>query len=373
MYTSQEREVACQQREVTAALGASEHAAVACFAVTAAYACGCRAALDRARLTATQQASHVATLQLEVAHRDVRLVQALEDAAAQKEQNCIVSEREMSAAAEHAVQVSNVRCQILVACMSEAAPSGLVCARQVADLESRLQGDKAAANAAEGEHSRLVAIFTEKLLTEQAEAAARQASAVAAVEKRHRAGVADMQRTHDAALSAAAAEVAAAEAASEAVLVAALASVQVPRLWIGPCPTCAHQPGRTHPTVLHYYSRRTADEHNGSHTHRREVLCARRTPWLMAGRHRGAAGDACRRAGVGPCQRPRGGGGRSAAGHAAGSRAGGLRCRGSAQQMRSGRAAESGPGGARWGGGSPWSSAGCLRVRSFILIRTAYM
>ena len=112
-----------------------------------------------------------------------------------------------------------------------------VSARQVAELEAKLRGAHAAADAAEGERSRLVASFEEKLLTEQAEAAARQDAAIAAEDERRRAEVADLQRTHDAALSAAAAEVAAAEAASEAVLGAALVSIQVPRLSAGPCPT----------------------------------------------------------------------------------------------------------------------------------------
>ena len=99
--------------------------------------------------------------------------------------------------------------------------------RQAADLEARLQSEKEAADAAEGERSRLAASFAEQLLTEQAEAAARQAAAVSLVEERHRAETAELHRTHHAALSAAAAEVAAAHAASEAVAGAALASAQV--------------------------------------------------------------------------------------------------------------------------------------------------
>jgi len=111
----QEKEVACQLREVLAAVSTPEYAAAACLAITAAYACGCRMALGGARVTAAQQASHVATLELEAAHRKVQLAQALDDAAAQKERGCVASERETSAAAEHAAQVSNMRCHPLVA------------------------------------------------------------------------------------------------------------------------------------------------------------------------------------------------------------------------------------------------------------------
>ena len=95
-------------------------------------------------------------------------------------------------------------------------------------MEARLRAEKVAAHAAESERSRLVASFEEKLLSERAEAAARQDAATAAVDQRHRAEVAELRRTHDAALSAAAAEAAAAEAASQAVTEAALASAQVP-------------------------------------------------------------------------------------------------------------------------------------------------
>ena len=104
----------------------SEHAAAACLAVTAAYACCSRAALDRARATAAQQASRVSTLELEAILRDSRLAQALEDVAALKEQVCAANERERSAAAEHAKQVSNsMSCQLPVAYMSKWAPSGV--------------------------------------------------------------------------------------------------------------------------------------------------------------------------------------------------------------------------------------------------------
>ncbi len=241
-------------------------------------------------------------------------------------------------------------------CMSEVVPSALLSARQVADLEARLQSEKAAAGAAEGERSRLVAGFAEELLTEQAAAAARQETVVAAVEERHRAETADLQRTHDAALSAAAAEVTAAEAASEAVLGAALASLQVPRRVLTQVPDSQQRRRAEGGRLLMPFPSQVSSKHmRDSHVHHRlaRQTCRPMHTCRVTGRHRTAAGDACRRAGVGPCRRPRCGGGPSAAGRAAGGRSGGLRCRGGAQPMRSGRGAEWGPGGARRGGGSP--------------------
>ena len=106
MRVPQEHDVACQQREVMSALGASEHAAAGSLAVAAVYACGCRAALDGARAAATQRASRLTTLELEAAHTGKRLVQALEDAAITREQLRAAAEREMEAAAQHAKQAS---------------------------------------------------------------------------------------------------------------------------------------------------------------------------------------------------------------------------------------------------------------------------
>ena len=108
MCAPQEKVIACQQREVMSALGASEHAAAACFAVAAMYACDCRASGDRACAIAKQQAARVTTLQLEAARRDERLVHAREDAAALKEQLRAATQRETKTDVQHAEQVRAV-------------------------------------------------------------------------------------------------------------------------------------------------------------------------------------------------------------------------------------------------------------------------
>jgi hypothetical protein len=103
---------------------ALEQPARACLAAAAVHGSSCYATLRTARTAAEQQKRRLAVAEGDAAQRDVKLVRALKEAAALRDEVQKSSVREASVAALHAIQVSNAA---VAMCPNIVVPMTLVC------------------------------------------------------------------------------------------------------------------------------------------------------------------------------------------------------------------------------------------------------